>query len=393
MNYYGQSIKTKLEKELQHSNAVVLVGARSTGKRTTAIEATSDSVVLDLEDWNDIDQLMRTGFSSNMVICSIEERPELLKDLVQKIEESPESIDNIVLTSIVAPPYLTNISLPAGKVSVIKTPSPKTLLTPPGSFYSAINEIADNYHSIPSTPYIQHDPVPAPEFWSELIDASLQHGATQVRQFLTQDIRRISPKIDVLKFRHFLQSVATHSATIINKAAVSIEANVSVATTHEYLKILEAAHIIRQIPYYTESKTKTPPLKMSKWIFRDTRHLLYLLDIHDYKSLITSKFFPQIIENLVIEEIIKGTGELSTKQWSYYFFKTRNAAHAELILKSDSTVIPIAIRSQPETELKDLRSLRHFMRENNLRIGFVINLAETPGKLGEGITQVSLGAI
>ena len=33
------------------------------------------------------------------------------------------------------------------------------------------------------------------------------------------------------------------------------------------------------------------------------------------------------------------------------------------------------------------------MRENNLRIGFVINLAETPGKLGEGITQVSLGAI
>jgi predicted AAA+ superfamily ATPase len=411
MTYVKRNLEKLIDDFLAIFPVVLIVGARQTGKTTLAKMCRPDWRYFDLEKGRDYDFITNDfdfffrEYPEHLIIDEAQECPQLFRELRGVIDADRQRKGRFILTGSSSPELLKEISDSlAGRVGILEIGTLK------------MNEQAgqplSDFYQLFTRP-LQRDGVDLLRQLSVLTDDCLDYffrGGypepvilqseaayyawmdSYYKTYISTDIRRLYPRLDSIKYRRFIGMLAGLSGTIVNKAQLGRSIDTSEVTVRDYLDIADKSFLWRLIPSYENSTTKSV-VKMPKGIYRDSGLLHYLLNISSRDQMVQSPTVGQNFESFIIEEILKGMQATMIPKWDYYYYRTRNGAEIDLILEGSFGLLPIEIKFGASTSIKQLTSLRRFIKERDLPFGIVINNAEEVMLLSETIVQVPIGCI
>ena len=372
---------------------VVIVGARQTGKSTLIDMVSDNRPMFDMELRADYDQIardpdffLRTN-NSPIAIDEAQLLPELFSALRVAIDRDRAASGKYLLSGSSSPELLSAISESlAGRVGIIEispfsfaetrsvnTPnliklfqesfSPEQIL----NFSISTNEqqelkkIADFwFHGGYPEPWLNNSNR-FREVWRE----------QYLKTYIERDIARLFPNLNSVRFRRFIELLASCSGSIINYSNIAQILDVSQPTVKDYFKIAHGTFIWRNLPAYTKNIMKRVS-KHPRGYFRDTGLLHHILQIPSYQRLLTHPQMGTSWEAVVIEEILRGLNAAGIS-YSPYYYRTSGGAEIDLLLEGKFGLIPFEIKHTQTVNPKHLRAIRDFINEHHCPFGIIIN--------------------
>ena len=409
MTLLKRNQQQKLEQFLKLFPAVLVIGARQVGKTTLSKQCRPEWRYFDLERGSDYDFITQDfdfffkEYPHHLIIDEAQQSPQLFKELRGVIDADRNHKNRFILTGSSSPELLSAVAdTLAGRIGIIDLGTLKyneRLQRPTSPLYQFLAEPLTAArlplsHTFPDiteeeTDFLTHMLYGGyPETVTADDPMQLRYWMDNYHQtYIDRDIRKLFPRLDMVKYRRFTMMLANLSGTTINKAQLGRSIDISEVAVRDYLEIAAQTYIWRNIPSYESTNIKST-VKMPKGIFRDSGLLNHLLNITNREQLIHSPLIGQNFESAVIEEILKGMEASPLTNWNYYYYRTRNGAEIDLILEGGFGTLPIEIKFGSNTKMKQLTSLNRFIKDNNLPLGIVINNANEVRMLSDHIIQI-----
>lgn len=386
-----RNISNKINRLLELFPAVAVIGVRQCGKTTLAKMLKPDWLYVDLEkpsDFNRIDRDPEFFFQQHpkhIIIDEAQLSPKIFEVLRGVIDADRKTTGRFIVTGSSSPELLEHVSETlAGRIAIVEL----------GTFK------ANELYGVPLSPLyemLQHPvttqmltQLPKPLLNLEQVQHAWIFGGypeptlTKAQEFYLQwmenyeatyiyrDVARLYPKLNKIAYQRFLNMLCNLSGTILNKSEIGRALEVNEKSIREYLTIAEGTFLWRTVPSYEKSISKSI-IKMPKGYVRDSGLLHTLLHITSTEQLFNNPIIGNSFEGYVIEEIIKGLQATMLTHWTYFYYRTRSGAEIDLILQGAFGTIPIEIKYGVNTPLKSLQNLKHFVIENGLPFGILIN--------------------
>ena len=396
----------RLEYLLDRFPVVAIVGTRQSGKTTLSKQLRPNWLYMDLENPRDYDRISYDPllfFEQNphsVIIDEAQTYPQLFSVLRGIIDSKREQKNRFILTGSSSPDLIEKISESlAGRIACVELSPLKCnelYQQPLSKFYDFFNDknlssLNTLHTDITLTQIRQHwlyGGYPEPG-----VDHSVEYWLNWMEQYrgsyINRDMAQLFPKLDKITYRRFLSLLAKLSSTIINKADLARNLEISQPFIQQYLTIADGTFIWRNIPSFDKSIIKSV-IKMPKGIIRDSGLLHYLLKIQDEESLLSDPIVGLSFEGYVIEEILRGLAAKGIVNYDYYYYRTKDGAEIDLILEGTFGIVPIEIKYGSYTSLKNLKVLQEFVITNNLGLGIVINQANKVEQLTDRIIQIPI---
>lgn len=408
---YKRNLFNKINRLLSSFPAVVILGARQTGKTTLAKLVASDWQYFDLEkisDYDFIDRDREFFFSQNpnhLILDEAQIYPKLFDTLRGVIDADREKTGRFILTGSSSPELLNNISESlAGRVAIIELATLKA-----NEFYQ--QDLSDFYkifqqnlnknlfeeivlnlkpklslNNMQDIWYKGGYPEPLERsnnnknFYYDWME---NYNAT----YINRDLADLFPGLNKITYNRFLKMLGQLSGNVLNKNDLARSLEISEASIRNYLAIAEGTYLWRLLPSFENNILKST-IKMPKGHIRDSGLLHYLLKIKSLDELYHHPIVGKSFESFVIEEIIKGMQATEETNYNCYYYRTRSGSEVDLVLHGFFGVLPIEIKYGSSTDKKQLRSLNDFIERNNLSFGLLINQSSKPQWLTKNIFQL-----
>lgn len=369
---------------------VAILGVRQCGKTTLLQQLPSSWQLFDLEKGSDFDIISRDPdlflrlHPEQVAIDEAQLLPELFAGLRVAVDANRTQPGRFIITGSSSPELISSISESlAGRVAILEL-APFTfgetqrVLTPGISNLIGSRADIQDFQAL-TVPQdilqIQHDywlRGGYPEPWLGNNPRFTQLWMQNyVQTYLNRDIRRLFPGLNQQKFKLFLHMLSNLSGTIINYSNVARTLGVSQPTAREYFHIAHGTFIWRHIPSYDKNSAKRI-VKHSKGYLRDTGLLHFLLRLQSINDVLAHPVMGHSWEGMVIEEIVRGLNSLGLS-YDYYHYRTGGGAEVDLVLEGEFGLLPIEIKYGQNVALRELRSIKDFVREHKCRYGLVIN--------------------
>lgn len=201
----------------------------------------------------------------------------------------------------------------------------------------------------------------------EYADRNLFYSS-YVATYIERDVRELSGSIDALKFNKFITALAARTACLLNFNAVAEDADIDIQTAKSWVNVLETLGIIFLLYPYSNNVLKRT-IKTPKVYFYDSGLVSYLTKWSSPEVLESGAMSGAILENYTVSEIIKSYQNAGEEPY-LYFYRDKDNKEIDVILEGDGKLYPLEIK---KTALPDRRIVRTFE---------VIN--KSPLKLGVG---------
>lgn len=208
--------------------------------------------------------------------------------------------------------------------------------------------------------------------------------ASYVQTYLERDVRNLRNVGDLTLFQTFLRALALRSARLLNLSELARDVGVAVSTARDWLSILEASFqvfILR--PYFVNLGKRL--VKAPKIYFTDTGLLCYLVGLRDVEHAASGPMGGAIFENLVVADLFK-TALHRGEEPSFYFWRTASGSEIDLVVETQSKLIPIEIKLSATPRPDMAREIASFRRDLGERTasGYVIHPGKMALPLGDG---------
>lgn len=402
----NRNISAKINALLEMFPVVAIVGVRQCGKTTLSKALRPDWLYIDLEkpsDFNRLDTDPEFFFQQNphhVIIDEAQLSPKIFEVLRGVIDADRNVRGRFILTGSSSAELLEHISETlAGRIATVELGTLKAnelVGQPLSPFYEMLQApiTAKMLDQLPAPlltlAQIQnawvHGGYPEPTLMgSELF--YLQWMENYEATYIHRDIARLYPKLNKTAYQRFLNMLCKLSGTMLNKAEIARALEVSEGSIREYLAIAEGTFLWRSLSSYENSVVKSIT-KMPKGYMRDSGLLHTLLRITSAAQLYNDPVIGNSFEGFVIEEIIKGLQATMLTHWGYHYYRTRSGAEIDFILTGPFGTIPIEIKYGVNTRPASLRNLKHFVIENQLPFGLLINQSQQAHWLDRHIFQL-----
>ncbi|MEZ5534603.1 MAG: ATP-binding protein [Thiolinea sp.] len=406
-----RNITGKINQLLEIFPVVLLIGARQTGKTTLSKALRPEWQYFDLENANDFDLITRdydfffSEYPRHLIIDEAQNDPQLFRHLRGVIDAKRAEKGRFILTGSSSPELLTQASDSlAGRIAIVEVGTLKVneiLQQPLPDFYQLFSRPIDTdaVEWLKTLSPMTDDVIPRflkggyPE--PVMAETDFAYSAwmeNYYRTYIDRDVKRLFPKLDNIRYRRFVNMLASLSGTVINKAQLGRSVDVSEVTIRDYLEIADKTFVWRTIPSYENTPSKSL-LKMPKGQLRDSGLTHYLAGIETRDALLRSPQAGHNFEAFVVEEIIKGIQATQVTRWDYYFYRTKNGAEVDLVLEGSFGVLPVEIKFGQQTTGRQLASLQRFVKDNDLPLGIVVNNSTEVRLLAEGVVQLPAGCV
>ena len=411
--YVKRNFSAKGEKYLQFFPVLVIVGARQCGKTVLSRRLRPEWSYFDLEKSSDYDlitsdyELFFREFPEHIIIDEAQQDPTLFKELRGVIDRNREQKNRFILTGSSSPELLGNIAETlAGRAAIIELGTlslNEHCELPLSPFYDIFMARIDpgvpdklkslklrHSHSAIMSHFLKGGyPEPAlhedPSFHSMWME---QYN----RSYIERDIRRLFPRLDIIRYRRFTGMLSSANGTVINRSELGRSLNVSEVTIKDYLDIAEGTFLWRNIFSYEKSVSRSV-IKKPKGHFRDSGLGLWLQRIKDSAQLLEYPGVGSCFEAFVTEELIKGFSATALSAPVYYYYRTKNGAEVDLIVCGDFGVLPIEIKFGSHVKPGAMRWLQAFLKNNNLPLGLIINNSDRIVQLSDTIIQLPVSVL
>lgn len=370
---YKRFITTSIQEALLDTPAILIVGARQTGKSTLCRELIQEGsfngnmVTLDDPATLLAAQTDPLGFlqdlGKHVVIDEVQRAPELFLSIKKLIDKDRKG-RRIILTGSADVMTLPKVadSL-AGRIEIHnlwplsqseihgkKSDFLHNLTAPDGHFPSNKNDWRDIMQAIKAGGY--------PEALERTSEARRNKWfESYMISILQKDIRDLANIEGIAHLPNILKLIATRVGSTINFSDIGRLAGVKSTTLQRYLVLLEQVFLIHKIPAWTPN-VEGQFVKSPKVILNDTGLLCHLLGEGSDSLMANRTLAGAFLENFVVLEIIKQLS-WSDEFLKPYHFSIHQGAEVDLVLEDrKKQLYGIEIKSTAVVQPNDFRGLK-----------------------------------
>lgn len=344
---FKREISEKIRRLTAHFPALVLTGARQTGKTTLLREMFPEHtyVSLDLPQDAQLAEEDSRSFLAKypppLLIDELQYAPGLFRHLKQLIDGDRQANGRFVLTGSQKFTLMKEVSDSlAGRCAVLDL---ETL---------SLAELGDTF-----TERLRHEGMSSvlcrgffPQLWADPGMPAADFYRSYLATYIERDVRQILNIASLRDFDRFMRVAATRTGQLLNKSDVAKDVGVSPGTINDWLSVLQASNQITLLEPYFRSPGKRI-VKSPKLYFSDPGLACFLLGL-SRDTLIDSPLAGAIWETFVFGELRKALG-LIAPEASLWFYRDQQR-EVDFVLSHGGRL------TFADAKLKELPSERDF---------------------------------
>lgn len=384
--------------QLEVMPAVVLSGARQTGKSTLAKELSPVTrAYRTLDDFDtralaskDPESLVRTP--GDLTIDEVQREPDLLMAVKQEVDRDRQpgrflltgSADLLLMQGVSETlagraSYITLRPMTRGEQRGRGTCGRWDLLvdTPPDEWLERMKDgtVQDEW-----IPLCRRGgfPTPAVEMRTDRERSIWFDG--YVRTYLERDLRELSSVASLADFRRLMQAAALRVGTLGNQSEIARDVGIPQPTVHRYLNLLQTSYILIRLPAYSVNRTKRL-MKSPKLYWGDTGLAMHLSDESEPRG--------HHFENLVANDLIVWRDARASRA-EVLHWRTTNGEEVDFVIETASQLVPIEVKATTRPTIGDGRHLQSFRHEygDRARPGLLLHAGKTAEWLSADVLAV-----
>jgi uncharacterized protein len=309
-----RTIETRLLHVAKTRPALVLTGARQTGKTSTLrrLFPHHSFVSLDLPTEAEQAEKEPRAFLQRhpppVIIDEVQYAPGLFRHLKAEIDNARSSNGQFLLTGSQKFTLMKNVSDSlAGRAEIMDM---ETLA------FAEIEALLPQ--SGPETAIVRGG---FPELWANPDIDSVGFYNSYLATYLERDVRSLSTVGSLRDFERFVRACALRSANLLNKADLARDIGIAPSTANQWLSLLEASGQVVLLEPWFSNRTKSIA-KSPKLYFADTGLLCALLNIRSQESLLQSPALGAVWETFVFAQL-RHRERIARRVGSLFFWRDR----------------------------------------------------------------------
>jgi predicted AAA+ superfamily ATPase len=405
---YKRFLEQKIEDALKEFPAVMLQGARQTGK-TTLVKALSAK--WNVQYFNLDDEMAKQVFileagklfhslPNPVIFDEIQTEPQLLRTIKTAIDENRKSgmflltgSSNILLLPKVADSL-------AGRMTTLAL-QPLSRGEIEGNSTNFIDDIFHNPYlesgkRLPGASYLEYcfyggfpevikrsDWVKRKNWLRAYLEAIVQKDI--------RDIANIHSKYDIYSL---LQMLAARTIRLLDITSISKETGIPATTTDRYLKHLQALFLFHPLPAWTinidKQVSKSPKVQMV-----DPAVVAHLINAVPDRLRINPLHYGMLLENFVYTEL-KRQATWSNLSVRFSYFRTTNKREVDIVISDESNnIVGIEVKAGVSVSPRDYSGLRVLAEENRNKFlaGIVAYTGDRIYPLGEKLWAMPINRL
>lgn len=207
--------------------------------------------------------------------------------------------------------------------------------------------------------------------------------SSYIDTYMERDVRRLSERIDSLKFLRFLRSAAARAGQQVNYKGIADDAEIDQVTAKNWLHILEALGIVFLLHPFSNNVLKRT-VSTPKLYFYDTGLVCYLTRWTSGDTAMEGAMNGALLENYTVAEVVKSYQNAGQEPYLYYY-RDADAKEIDLILERDGRLFPMEIKKMA-SPLKKLTRVFDLIDKSPLQrgTGAVLCMADKLGAFDQG---------
>lgn len=405
-----------LQAALLDSPAVLLVGARQTGKTTLAKTLTQNNNAaapyFTMDDATNFSLATSdpTGFiaglGSGPVILDEVQRVPVLFPAIKAAVDTRRTPGRFLLTGSANVLVLPRISESlAGRMEIVTLwPLAQIEIEPGGGQESII----DRWFSQEPLPAASFLPTPHTDLTRRLMAGGFPEPLSRsdparrrawfrsyTTALLQRDVRDLAQIENVAALPRLLGLLASRAANLLNVSDISRSVDVPYATLTRYLSLLEATYLIHTLPAWS-SNLGLRLIKSPKLLFTDTGLAASLMGLDAKRLENEPHLIGSLLENFAAMELVK-LSSWSQTQPTLFHFRTTAQQEVDLVLESPSGhIVGVEVKASATvgpSDFKGLRALAEMGGKERFVRGLVLYTGDQIVPFGENLAAVPLASL
>jgi uncharacterized protein len=381
-------VGTALSERLRVMPAVVVTGARQTGKSTLAEQlvpgarryATLDD--LDVLDAAQHDPEVLVGGPGPVTLDEVQRAPELLRAVKRAIDRDRKA-GRFLLTGSANLLLMRQVSESlAGRASYL-TLWPMTRREQRGLGRCGL---WDELHNTPDAEWREMlaGEKDSAEDWRMLARRGgfptpaldLTTAADRriwfdgyVRTYLERDLQDLASISTLPDFRRLMRAACLRMGQLVNQTELGRDVALPQPTVHRWLNLLETSYLLVRLPAYAVNRTKRL-IKAPKIYWGDTGLALHLAEAEEPDG--------AHLENLVLHDLLAWR-DARVERAELGYWRTSIGEEVDFVIEAGGKLLPIEVKSTTRPRLSDATHLRTFRTEygKKARAGLLLHAGNT----------------
>lgn len=225
-----------------------------------------------------------------------------------------------------------------------------------------------------------------PELWQRPeMDRSLWLSS-YLATYLERDVRTLGNIGSLRDFDRFLRALALRAGQLCVFSELARDVGISVATARSWISILEASQQIFLLEPYHLNRGKRL-IKTPKVYFQETGMLVFLLGFHHWSEVMASRYWGAIWENAAIAEARKVRCQNADTR-PLWFWRTAAGDEIDLLMETGPEEFhAVEVKASPLPTVRDASSFAKFSAlhgEHSLQKKFLCCRVGSPHPINEG---------
>ena len=197
-----------------------------------------------------------------------------------------------------------------------------------------------------------------------------------ISSYIERDIRDIGELRDISSFIRFYNIIAPRSGSILNKSDLANISNISEITLNNYLSMLNMIYQISLVQPYSSNISKRF-IKSPKFYMNDSGVLSHILNITNKEELLSSSKKGEIFETFVFSELLKHISYSQTLP-KIYHYRTNDKKEIDFIIEKGDKIFAIEVKSSQTIKIDAFKHIIDFQNksEDKKIVGLVFYLGE-----------------
>lgn len=388
MKALSRAVAGALSDRLRVMPAVVVTGARQTGKSTLAEQlvrgkrryATLDD--LDVLDAARRDPEILVGGTGPVTLDEVQREPALLRAVKRAIDRD-RTPGRFLLTGSANLLLMKQVSESlAGRASYLNL-WPMTrreqmglgrcgrweelLSTPDAKWPELLQSSEDTAEDWRALARRGGFPTPALEL-PTAADRSIWFDG-YVRTYLERDLQDLATISALPDFRRLMRAACLRIGQLVNQTELGRDVALPQPTVHRWLNLLETSYLLVRLPAYSVNRTKRL-IKAPKIYWGDTGVALHLTE--------QAQPAGALFENLLLQDLLCWRdARIERVELSYW--RTAIGEEVDFVIEAGEKLLPIEVKATARPRLADVKHLRTFRAEygSMARAGLLLHTGST----------------
>ena len=190
-----------------------------------------------------------------------------------------------------------------------------------------------------------------------------------VRTYLERDLQALASIAALPDFRRLMRAACLRLGSTVNQSELGRDIGLPQPTVHRYLNLLETSCLLVRVPAYSVNRTKRL-MKSPKLYWADTGLAMYLSQEDEPRG--------AHLENLVLQDLLAWRDSRSVRT-EILHWRTTTDDEVDFVIEAGESLLPIEVKATRRPRLRDARHLRTFRAEygRRARPGLLLHGGET----------------